>query len=580
MTATRILIFMVICCKSVVCCAAEPGEAVRPSGLAAVDWFIMVIYAMGTIGLGWYYSRRQSTTDEYFVGGGNMHPALIGVSLFASLLSTISYLSIPGETSGKGPVYLANFISYPFIFLVVGYVLIPLYMKQRVTSAYELLEVHLGVSIRILGASLFLLLRLVWMSILTFLTSMAIAEMTGLDQKYIPVIIICTGAIAITYASIGGLRAVVITDLMQTILLYGGALLTIGIVTYQMDGFGWFPTEWNDTWDTQPLYSFDPSTRVTVLGTFLSVFLWSVCTSGGDQVSIQRFMATTDTKAARRAVGIQLTVGCVVGITLGIAGFALLGYFQANPDAIPAEFMVGKAGEPLTADAALKAKADQLFPRFIAFGLPPVVSGLVLSGLFAAAMSSIDSGVNSITAVVSSDFIGRIGKKTAEEKSGQQDVRMARILTVFIGIAVVILGALFSQLENHDNITALTNKTVNLLTVPIFCLFFFALFVPFASSAGAWIGAFFGILTAAAVAFSGPLVLQLHSIWNIDPAAFGTTLEVTVNQTTGKIAEHCPDPISFQWIPICAFVVNVATGCVGSLLFPSSTQVASDAPVT
>jgi len=577
MFAVRFFLFLIICGAGSCCQAEEIVPPSRSSGLATIDWVIIAFYASATIGLGWYYSRRQSTTEEYFVGSGNMHPALIGVSLFASLLSTISYLSIPGETIGKGPVYLANYIAYPFIFYVVGYVLMPVYMKHRVTSAYELLELRLGVSIRLLGASMFLLLRLVWMSILTFLTSMAIAEMTGLPDSYIPVIIMFTGAIAITYASIGGLRAVVITDLMQTILLYGGALLTIGIVTYQMDGFGWFPTQWNETWDTQPLYSFDPSTRVTLVGTFLSVFLWTVCTSGGDQVSVQRFMSTTDTKAARRAVGIQLSVGCIVGITLGLAGFALLGYFQANPDAIPAEFLIGKAGEQLTADAALKVNADQVFPRFIAFGLPPVVSGLVLSGLFAAAMSSIDSGVNSITAVVSSDFIGRLGKSSGGD---HENVRMARILAIVIGITVVILGSLFSQLENHDNITALTNKTVNLLTVPIFCLFFFALFVPFASTVGVWIGAVFGILTAVSVAFSGPLVLMLHSQFGLDPSVFGTTLIETVNETTGETIQHCPDPISFQWISTLALIVNVFTGCLASLIFPRSVKEAPDAPAS
>ncbi len=577
MSVIRFFLVVVLFSMASTCQAQETVPAVQTGGLATIDWIIIAIYAAATIGLGWYYSRRQSTTEEYFVGSGNMHPALIGVSLFASLLSTISYLSIPGETIGKGPVYLANYIAYPFIFIVVGYFLMPVYMKYRVTSAYELLEKRLGVSIRLLGASMFLLLRLVWMSILTFLTSMAIAAMTGLPDSYIPVIIVVTGAVAITYASIGGLRAVVITDLMQTILLYGGALLTIGIVTWHMGGFGWFPTEWNDTWDTQPMFSFDPSVRVTLVGTFLSVFLWTVCTSGGDQVSVQRFMSTTDATAARRAVGIQLVVATIVGITLGLAGFALLGYFQSNPNAIPADFMVSIAGEQLTPSAALKANADQVFPRFIAFGLPPVVSGLVLSGLFAAAMSSIDSGVNSITAVVSSDFIGRLGRSSTGD---QQNVRTARILAIAIGVTVVILGSLFSQLQNHDNITALTSKTVNLLTVPIFCLFFFALFVPFASTVGVWIGAVCGIITAVTVAFSGPLVLMMHSMWGVDPASFGTTLIETVNETTGETIRRCPDPISFQWISTLTLIVNVVTGSVASLIFPRSVKETPDSPAT
>ena len=280
--------------------AAEGDAATPPSGgLAVVDWIIIVLYASSTIGLGWYYGRRQKTTQEYFTGSGKMNPLLIGVSLFATLLSTISYLSMPGESLGKGPVYLTNLLAYPLIFLFVGYVLLPVYMKQRVTSAYELLEANLGLSVRMLGVVMFLMLRLVWMSLLVYLTAKAIAIMIGVDESWVPAIVAVVGAVAITYTSLGGLRAVVITDLMQTILLYGGALLVIGTVTYKMGGFGWFPTEWHTNWDPQPIFPSHPSDRITVIGSIFSVLIWYTCTSGGDQVSIQRFMATEDARAAR-----------------------------------------------------------------------------------------------------------------------------------------------------------------------------------------------------------------------------------------------------------------------------------------
>ena len=301
-------------------------------GLLAIDWIIIAIYALSTLFLGWWFARKQKDTSEYFVGSGNMNPLLIGVSLFATLLSTISYMGVPGETIGKGPVNMSNLLSYPLIFLVIGFVLLPVYMKVKVTSAYELLEKKLGLSIRLLGASLFIVLRLFWMTLLVYLTAKALAIMIGVDEKYIPWIVVITAAFAITYTSLGGLRAVIITDLMQTILLYGGSLLVIGTITVKMGGFGWFPTEWQtDNWDSQPIFSLDPSTRVTVVGSILSVFVWHCSTAGGDQVSIQRFMSTKDAKAARKAIGMQLCVAATVTITLAITGFALLGYFQADP---------------------------------------------------------------------------------------------------------------------------------------------------------------------------------------------------------------------------------------------------------
>ena len=127
-----------------------------PAGLQAVDWIIIALYAAGTIGLGWYYGRRQTSTQEYFVGDRQMNPILIGVSLFATLLSTITYLASPGEMIGKGPaVSIAYMAAQPLAFVIVGYFVIPAYMRQRVTSAYELLEDKLGLGVRLLAAVMF-----------------------------------------------------------------------------------------------------------------------------------------------------------------------------------------------------------------------------------------------------------------------------------------------------------------------------------------------------------------------------------------------------------------------------------------
>lgn len=497
--------------------------------MAVIDWIIVGIYAISTIALGSYFSRGTSSSSDYFIGSGAMNPVLIGVSLFATLLSTITYLAIPGEVSGKGPVYLSNYLAYPFVFLVLGFVVLPVYMRQRVTSAYALLEERLGVSVRLLGAGMFLLLRLVWMALLVYLTAKAIAIMIGAPEAAIPLIVMVTGFFAIVYTSLGGLRAVVITDLMQTILLYGGALLVIATVTWKLGGFGWFPTEWPESWDEQPLFSWDPSTRVTVFGSVLSVFLWMIATMAGDQVSVQRFMATKDAKAARRALGMQLTVSCIVGVTLGLVGLALLGYFQTFPELLP--------------DASgVAQQADKFFPHFIAFELPPVIAGLVVAGLFAAAMSSIDSGVNSITAVVMAEIVSRT---SAGDIAAKRQVYYARWMAVVIGTIVVLGSSVMDQVPG--NFMAVTNKIVNLFTVPIALLFFFALFVPFANARGVWVGTVASVLTAGSISFSGV-------IFGVDPV-------------TGL------DPVSFQWISPSALVVGVSVGLIACKVFhpkPSS----------
>ena len=529
-------------------------------GLQPLDWVLVALYAISTIGLGVYFGSKQKSTSEYFVGGGDINPVLIGVSLFATLLSTISYLSHPGEAAGKGPVIMASLLGYPLVYVIIAYGLLPLYMRQRVTSAYELLEENLGLSTRLLGAVMFLALRLVWMTLLVYLAAKAMTIMMGVQNtKFvvlgfetgaIPLIVLATGIVSVIYTTLGGLRAVVVTDLMQTILLFGGALLVVITVSWSLGGFGWFPREWHPNWDTQPIISFDPKTRITVAGSIMSMLCWYICTAGGDQTVVQRYMATTDLRAARRAVAVQLTVGVAVGITLTLVGFALLRYFEVYSADLPAGL-------------DLKKNADDLFPRYIAYHLPIGISGLVVAAMFAAAMSSIDSGVNSVTAVVMTDFLDRFGLQPKTEKG---HIRVARALALTVGLTVVLGSTFMGYIPG--NITAITNKTVNLLTAPIFALFFFALFVPRISAVSAWIGTWLGVFTAAMIAFSGPLVYWLHVAWKVDPATFNVEIIERINPATGTEFYTCEDPISFQWIGPVSLLASVLSGWLLSFVFP------------
>ena len=535
----------------------DPGdsEASVNDGLQWLDWILIGIYALSTIGVGLYFSRKQRSTKEYFVGSGNLNPILVGISIFATLLSTISYLSAPGEALGKGPVgVLMGLFTLPLVYFTVAYGLLPIFMKHRVTSAYELLETKLGLSIRLLGATMFLGLRLVWMTLLVYLAAKALTVMMGVHPRWIPVIVLVTGTVSVIYTTLGGLRAVVVTDCMQTILLFCGAVLVIVTVSWDLGGFGWFPTTWQKNWDTQPFFSFDPRTRVTAVGTILSGFVWVIATNGGDQTCVQRYMATRDLKAARQAYVTKMIVGLVVGLTLVCVGFALLGYFQAHPQHLP----VGKT---------IEENADDLFPFYIAYRLPMGVSGLVVAAMFAAAMSSVDSGVNSITAVVMTDFLDRLGLSPKTEKG---HVRAAQLLAFSVGIVVVLGSSFMKYIEG--NITEVTSKTVNLLTTPIFGLFVFALFIPRARTAGVWVGAICGTSTAALISFSGAIVGVLATQWGVDPGLFGVELITQTDPATGAQWLTAEDPISFQWAGPVALLVNVVSGTLVSWLLPSRTR--------
>lgn len=499
------------------------------NGLHGIDLLIVAAYACGMLAVGWYYSRRQANADEYFTGGRGMNPVLVGISLFATLLSTISYLSKPGEIVRNGPYILTSVFSIPVAYLVVGYVLIPVFMRYRLTSAYELLEIKLGVSSRLIGATMFVTLRLMWMSVLLNFAAGALLVMVGLDDSWLFSATAVIGLIALMYSTLGGLRAVVVTDMIQFVLLLGGAMLVLVVTTLRLGSLDWIPNEWDSNWQVQPVFSLDPFVRLTVVGVIVTQTLWLICTAGGDQTAIQRYMATRDARSARNSYLVNSVASLVASFVLALVGLALMAYFRTHPAQLP-------AGETVL------GSADKLFPYFISHQLPTGLSGLVVAGMFAAAMSSVDSGVNSITAVVTSDFIGRFRSDTKNER---RDVRMARLIAVLVG-TIVICG---SQLIEHvpGNLLVVSKRATDLLVTPLFTLFFMALFVRFATPVGANVGSICAFATAALIAFWNPLFDQERSL-------------------------------SFTWISPAALTVGISVGCIASLLTRSMEAPPDGAP--
>ena len=511
-TATLACLFVVLVGLRTAAAQDVPAND-RPDfrGLVTLDWIVIGIYAALVIALGWFYSRRQSSTEEYFLAGRRTNFRIAGISLFATLLSTISYLSAPGEVIDHGPLFYAGLVAMPLVYLVVGYVVIPALMRVPVTSAYELLESRVGLGVRLLGSGMFMVTRVVWMALLTYVSAKAFVTMLQWDLAAVPYVVAVLGAIAVIYTTLGGLRAVMVTDVVQFFVLVGGILLTIIFITADLGGVReWFPIARAPHWDKQPLFSLSPTVRVTLLGSMISYTMFWVCASISDQVAIQRYLATRNVKAARRALLTNLIADLLVSSLLVLAGFALLGFFQHHPEFLP-------AGQDLLGDV------DFLFPHYIANFLPIGVAGLVVSAMLAAAMSSLDSGLNSITTVFSVDVLGRCGRST---RSDDERLKIARGLTVGLGLAVVLLACCMGAVPG--NILEVLFKTVGLFFAPLAGLFFTALFVRFATGIGTIGGAVCGFATAALIAY-----------WDV---------------ITGGPA------LSFQWIIPSALVVQVTAG--------------------
>jgi solute:Na+ symporter, SSS family len=460
------------------------AQPITPRGLTWIDCGVIALYFAAVLGLGAYISRRQVTNAEYFTAAKtHIHPILAGISFFAALLSTITYLGFPGEVINKGPMALVGeLFSIPIAYLVVGYWIVPRIMKQRVTSAYELLEWRLGRTSRVLGALLFVKLRLIWMGLLVYIGSTALTIIINVDLKWVPLVSVVIGIVPLIYASMGGLRAVVIANVIQFTMLLFGALLTITIITIRCGGFSWWPTTWSAHWDAQPIFSLDPYIRVTVVGAVLSPLVWRICTAGGDQMAIQHYMATRDAAATRRLYLVASLATVVVVLLLAILGMALLGFFSRFP-------------ELMRSDLNLASRADYLFPYFISNFLPAGVTGLLVAAILAAS-SGMDTGVNAVTAVVMKDFLERSGWNPADERAR---LRTTKWMSFGIGLLVVAASMFVGKVPG--NFLEMTSKLASLETTTLFGLFFLALFVPCATPLGALTGAIYGLTVSIVVAF-------------------------------------------------------------------------------
>ena len=260
--------------------------------------------------------------------------------------------------------------------------------------------------------------------------------------------------------------------------------------------------------------------RATALGAIMSMVIWWVCTAGSDQVVIQRYLSTRNAKTARRSFLINNFADVGVTAVLACVGFALLGFFRAHPDYLPV-------------DATLSSDSGkELFPHFITNFLPSGLAGLVVAGMFAAAMSSLDSGINSIVTVFTTDFLPRFRRKSI---SDQAKLKLAKYLVLVIGIAVVLISSTMGKVPG--NILEVTNKTNGLFVGPLFVLFFLALFVRFSNIFGAFFGAVYGLVAAAIWAY-----------WDL-----------VVNDPSWRL--------TFQWIMLVSVVAGIGSGVLLSWLW-------------
>ncbi len=269
------------------------------------DVVVVTVYMLWMLGIGIYYSKRQTDTSEYFLGRRSMNWFIVGISTMATLVSTITYLTMPGELIANGFGVLWSQLSVWISFFFIGYFIIPRIMMHKITSGYQLLEKQFGMGIRKAAAVLFVLTRISWTGLVVYTCSRAVSQMTGWPLE---VVILAVGIVTVSYTTMGGIRAVIITDVTQAFILFGGALAVVAFAMYASKSLiGWLPNFHDPViakglcWPDVKLFSLDLTERITVIGIIFMYIVWWICTASSDQLAIQRYLSTRDARAARKS---------------------------------------------------------------------------------------------------------------------------------------------------------------------------------------------------------------------------------------------------------------------------------------
>ncbi|QDU95206.1 sodium:solute symporter family transporter [Lignipirellula cremea] len=470
--------------------------------LGFLDYAVILGYLAAMLGLGVAWSRQRKTDDEYFLAGRSMPWFAVGVSVIASLLSSLTYLAEPGEVWESGATNMVGkMLAIPLELVVVWLFCVPFMMSFRYTSAYEYLGDRFGKATRWVGVGMFLCLAVLWMGFVVLASAKALAIVSGVPLW---LVIVTIGFVATMYTMLGGLRAVIWTDVVQVAILIGGGFMAISYVAWSTGT--WLPDWYAATSEhllrnnikPMPLITFDPTVRATVATVALNMTVWHICTHLANQMTVQRYFSTHDPKSARRSFLTATLFGVGINVMLLVVGMAMLFYYQGQQ---PMTEVDGKT---------TILNPDLIFPTFAVAALPAGCGGAILAALLAAAMSSIDSGVNSIATVLSVEM--RLHEQEKGKKAASLDqhhVKLAMTITLLAGIFITAAAYGLTFLPDDWGIVAAMPRTFNAFTGPLGGLFMVGMFLPFVGQRGVIAGVACGLATSLGLGYSEQIQQQL-----------------------------------------------------------------------
>jgi SSS family solute:Na+ symporter len=460
---------------------------VKPQKFGWINTLVLIFYFAILVWIGFFFSKRQKNTDDYFKGGGRVPWWVAGLSIFGTALSAITFMAIPAKSFATNWAYIWLNVAILLAAPMVVFYFIPVFRRLKITTAYEYLEIRFNKFLRLAGSISFILFQIGRMGVVLFLPAIALNVVTGID---IYLCILLMGLLSMLYTFMGGIEAVIWTDAMQVVVLLGGAVLSLILITLNMEGgfSGIIQTAVTD----HKLAAFDmaldfrkPTFWVIMFGGLFSQF----ATYGADQTMVQRYLTTPDMKSAKKSLWTNIILTIPATLLFFFMGTALYAFFKENPDHMNMTLENG----------------DSIFPWFIVNELPNGVVGILISGIFAAAMSSVSSSINSGATAYTTDIHTRFRRV---EK--QQGLKIARISTVVIGMAGTLF-ALFMASWEIKSLWDVFNKVLGLIIGSLGGLFILGVLFRKAHSRGATIGFIFSLLLQGYIATFTHIHLMLYT---------------------------------------------------------------------
>ncbi len=421
------------------------SQIVSQRSFGWINWSVIVVYLLAMIGMGVFFMFRAKSSDDFFRASGRIPWWAVSVSIFATMLSAITFMAIPAKTYATDWKYFLMAITiFIAAFPVVKYYL-PFFRRLNITSAYEYLELRFSCTLRTISSVLFIFFMTARMALVLYLPSLALVAATGID---IYSCILLMSLITIIYSSIGGVEAVVWGDVVQGIILMGGALFTLAFLITNTNGEFMQIALDNDKFN---ILNFDfDFTNATFWVVVIGGIASQVISYSSDQTVIQRYMTVKSEKLAAKSIITNGVMSIISSLVFYMIGTALFTYFQSQPQAL---------------DVALPT-ADSIFPFFIMTKLPVGIAGVLVAAIFAASMSTVSSNINSIATAYTVD-IHRFVNPNMNDK---QKLKLARWASVVFGV----LGCGFALLMATWNILSLFdwfNTMLGLLTSGLGALF-------------------------------------------------------------------------------------------------------------